>query len=179
MGGPGSGKCWWKTTKLTVEECLPLDINKLVRDGLIFRGYASGSLTWTRTSTGEQSASAGFELEPVGETGLIFRLIYTITIRGEAHEVDEPIHLTTTEPHFGGIRWWFVCPLTVNGQFCGRRVGKLYVPPRAKYFGCRHCHDLTYRSCQESHKFDAMYAYLGRKVGLPPREVKKLLEDGL
>jgi hypothetical protein len=28
-------------------------------------------------------------------------------------------------------------------------VGKLYLPPGARYFGCRRCHELTYRSCQE------------------------------
>jgi hypothetical protein len=29
---------------------------------------------------------------------------------------------------------------------------KLYLPPAARYFGCRHCHDLTYRSAQEHNK---------------------------
>ena len=29
-------------------------------------------------------------------------------------------------------------------------MGKLYLPPGGRYFGCRHCHDLTYRSRQES-----------------------------
>ena len=28
-------------------------------------------------------------------------------------------------------------------------MGKLYLPPGARYFGCRRCHELTYRSCQE------------------------------
>ena len=32
---------------------------------------------------------------------------------------------------------------------CGRRVGKLYLAPSGHYFGCRHCHELTYRSAQE------------------------------
>jgi len=31
-------------------------------------------------------------------------------------------------------------------------VGKLYLPPGGKYFGCRHCYNLTYKSCQESDK---------------------------
>jgi hypothetical protein len=33
---------------------------------------------------------------------------------------------------------------------CGRRVGKLYLPPVARYYGCRTCHDLTYISFQRS-----------------------------
>jgi hypothetical protein len=45
-------------------------------------------------------------------------------------------------------RWSFICPLIVNGRPCGRRVGKLYLPPSARYFGCRHCHGLTYTSAQ-------------------------------
>ena len=60
--------------------------------------------------------------------------------------------VTTTRPRFGGLRWWFVCPLLVDGVACRRRVGKLYLPPRARYLGCRHCHQLTYRSCQEHDK---------------------------
>ncbi len=27
-----------------------------------------------------------------------------------------------------------------------------YLPPSARYFGCRHCHELTYRSAQEHDK---------------------------
>lgn len=34
----------------------------------------------------------------------------------------------------------------------GRRVGKVYLPPGGKYFGCRHCYQLSYRSSQESDK---------------------------
>ena len=40
---------------------------------------------------------------------------------------------------------WFVCPLVG----CGRRVGKLYLPPGGRYYGCRHCYRLTYESAQE------------------------------
>ena len=38
--------------------------------------------------------------------------------------------------------------LVRNNVACGRRVRKLYLSGR--YFGCRHCHNLTYRSRQES-----------------------------
>jgi hypothetical protein len=31
-------------------------------------------------------------------------------------------------------------------------MGKLYLPPGGRYFGCRHCYGLTYRSCQEHDK---------------------------
>lgn len=175
MGGYGSGRRWGAFAKQTVEDCLQLDVNKLARDGLIRRTFASGSLTWTNTATGKEDASAGFRLEPFGETGLVFRLIYTVTSRGEKHDVDEPIRLTTTQPHFGGLRWWFLCPLIVNGQPCGHRVGKLYLPPGANYYGCRHCYDLTYSSAQEAHKFDGLYRYLVSRTGASESLIRRLL----
>ncbi len=34
----------------------------------------------------------------------------------------------------------FLCPLTVNGQSCGRRARTLYLPLHQKYMGCQACH---------------------------------------
>ena len=39
----------------------------------------------------------------------------------------------------------------MNGH-CNRRVAKLYLPPGGRYFGCRLCHGLTYKSAQEHDK---------------------------
>jgi hypothetical protein len=78
------------------------------------------------------------------------RLQYTFTASGQA--IDYRVRLTTTRQRFGGLRWWFVCPLLVRDQPCDRRVGKLYLPPGARYYGCRHCYELTYKSCQEHDK---------------------------
>ena len=46
-------------------------------------------------------------------------------------------------------------------------------------FGCRHCYDLTYLSCQESHKYDRMYAQLADGIpGLTAKEVGRMfMED--
>jgi hypothetical protein len=60
---------------------------------------------------------------------------------------------------------------------CGRRVGKLYLPPGASYFGCRHCYELTYKSCQESHKLDSMFKLLAKDTGMDPKTVKRLLRE--
>ncbi len=70
--------------------------------------------------------------------------IEAVRRRGEA------IHIR--EIRGGGVRWWFICPLIKNSTPCRRRVGKLYIPPRYKYFGCRHCYELSYRSRQEYDK---------------------------
>jgi len=76
------------------------------------------------------------------------RFQYTSTRRstGEKTECDYKVRLVTTPCHFGGVRWWFLCPLITNGVSCGRRVGTLYCPPGATYYGCRHCYNLTYES---------------------------------
>jgi hypothetical protein len=74
------------------------------------------------------------------------QLAYRCPATGE--QLAYPVRLVTTRCHFGGSRWWFRCPLVKNGHPCGRRVRRLYL--RGRYFGCRHCHDLTYTSSQES-----------------------------
>jgi hypothetical protein len=83
--------------------------------------------------------------------------------------------VTSTVPRFGGLRWWFVCPLAVNGRDCGRRVGKLYLPDGARYFGCRRCHDLVYRSSQQARKPGALLFRIAAQVGCSPQEVNRLL----
>ena len=157
MGGPGSGRWGWTRPKKTVESCRILSAVELTRDGMLEAGMsAGGELSWTRTSTGEQPASISYYVNMLAGESPTIRLYYTITRRGEDHgeDLDYQVSLTTTFPVKGGVRWWFRCPLVGNGRYCGRRVGKLYLPPGRRYFGCRHCYDLTYRSCRESHKFD-------------------------
>jgi hypothetical protein len=80
--------------------------------------------------------------------------------RRDNEDVSIPVRLETTPTQFGGRRWWFICPLIVRG-IATRRAAKLYLPPGAKYFGCRKCHDLTYRSCQEVHQTERLFGRLG------------------
>ena len=62
----------------------------------------------------------------------------TLTYNLKEKNIQDVIPLTYTPCHFGGIRWWFLCPS------CKRRVGLLYKPYHKDYFRCRHCYDLTY-----------------------------------
>jgi hypothetical protein len=80
------------------------------------------------------------------------------------------IPLTYTIPNYGGIRWWFLCPVSKDGVLCNRRPSRLYLPLDEKYFGCRQCHDLTYMSCQDSHK-NNIYTELARETGMTQRQV--------
>ena len=174
MGGTGSGRWGWHDKKTTVEECLALSAGKLARDGIIAQSPGAGWLWWTNTATGELTASVGYTRETDGNL-VVLRLRYTVTRRdGESVGVDEPIALQTTPSPVGGFRWWFTCPLVVNGRLCGRRVGKLYLPPGSRYFGCRHCHDLTYVSCQESHRYDRLFGHLAAETGVDERLVRAM-----
>ncbi len=72
------------------------------------------------------------------------RLSYSVCLtRGY---LDYSVGLQFTLPTYGGLKWWFICPLVVNNRACGRRVRKLFMPPGGSFYGCRHCYELRYRS---------------------------------
>jgi hypothetical protein len=151
LGGYGSGERR-TSVKRTVEDCCAMDANRLACDGFFnFGGIASGTYTWRRGDDEEPAATVGFEVNAGAERPW-FRVHYTVTNArtGERRDVDETGALAITRVAGGGRRFWFTC------FGCGRRVGKLYLPAAEYYFRCRKCHDLTYRSCQESHKYDRM-----------------------
>jgi hypothetical protein len=151
MGGPGSGDHyhWWRGAKKeVVEDCRSLDANRWMREGILTAGIRrTGGWNRYRDASREQvESSIGYEVDTTGPLPWV-RLFYTITRTGE--KLDYRIRLATTRPRFGGLRWWFICPLIVNGRACEGRAAKLYLPPGGRYFGCRACHRLTYRSVQE------------------------------
>jgi hypothetical protein len=149
MGGPGSGRWDWHTKAHTVEACLTLDANRLTRFGVFNTGaYQAGKLTWAGGKKGENGI--GYEACTPDGADPWLRLRYTFAATGAGE--DYRVRLTTTQPRFGGRRWWFVCPLILADRPCERRVGKLYLPPGGRYFGCRRCYRLTYTSCQAHDK---------------------------
>ena len=172
MGGYGSTRWTWHNKATPVEDCHKLDVfgfKDAIRHG---RGYF-GAVTWYRGrgSYERKTGSISYRVERHGDAPAI-RLLYSI---GDA-SFDYPVMLTPTHPYFGGQRWWWVCPLTLNGQPCLRRVGVLYLPPGGRYFGCRHCYRLTYTSCQESHQYDSLFAGIGAEMGITGKEVQRLLK---
>ncbi len=140
------GRYYWNS-KTTVEDATQLNIFKLKEFGLL-DGYRSSTLTWTRRLSGHKS-SIGILVDT---EELYAKVNYTTTDRNtdEKTDYDYRISLTTTPCNFGGVRYWFICPLSRNGVYCGRRVGTLYLASGGKYFGCRHCYDLSYESRNES-----------------------------
>lgn len=146
----GSGRWgWFHRKKRTVEECRALDLGAILRGRDPTPGLA-GTLTWSRRD--EVVASVGYVIAGSPGGGLAVRLLYTWTPRippGAApQEVSLDVRLEPGAVPRGRSRWWGRCPLAAGGVPCGRRIGKLYLPPGSMYFGCRHCHRLTYHSRQ-------------------------------
>ena len=150
-------------TKPTVEGCYSLDARRWAREGVIEPGRKwIGSWTWSDRETSEVKSSISVEATCQDDVGIV-RLTYTRTqYDGEKESLDYSVRLATTRPHLGGLRWWFVCPLVKNGVPCVRRVAKIY--RRGRYFGCRNCHGLAYRSSQEAHQDERNERRLGRLV---------------
>ena len=174
MGGYGSGpNC---CSKQTVESCRCIDVNRWIREGIIAEGIIRrGGWVWRDAYTEEQTASIGYEVNTIHYSDPWVRLFYTFS--ESKREVDYRIHLQRMPVHFGGIRWWFTCPLVVGGRSCNRRVGKLYLPPGGIYYGCRHCYNLTYTSCQESRKYDSLFRKLAISAGTTPDIVKRVFSN--
>jgi len=134
MGGMGSG--WQGQRKTTVEEGLVLDIKDLVAKGALIPGaYRRGSLTW-------QCDGSEFEYESKlrqdGTGSLFLRCV------GPGQQFCHWVSLCSTVPHYGGRRWWFICPVKKI------RIAKLYLPSGVTQFASRKAHNLTYRSSRES-----------------------------
>jgi hypothetical protein len=178
MGGSGSGRqtCWDKKT--TVEECRQLDAARWMREGILRAdAHHLGSWGWWDRYSGEQTASVGYLVNTTNIHTPLVRLFYTITRRnGEQIECDYWILLSTTRPTYGGLRWWFICPLIANDRPCRRRVQKLYLPSGGTYYGCRHCYDLTYTSSQESHKHDRWWKLIAKDTDWDWRAVRNVME---
>jgi hypothetical protein len=161
-----SSRWGWHTKRQTVEDSRTLDLSELARKVAV-NSWSSGRVSWFRGEA--EVASICYAVTQEG-SGPVVTLEYTITRTGEL--VTIPIELETTQPRFGGVRWWGRCP-------CSRRVGKLYLPGGATRFACRHCHGLTYTSCQEHDKRvdalrrnpDALAALVNNPRGCSPSDL--------
>jgi len=108
------------------------------------------NIIWSRNC--EELARIGYSISTVTGDAFI-RLTYKLKRwnEDEWRPIDIKIKLESVPCHFGGERWYFRCGLSRNGVYCGRRVAILYQV--GDYFGCRHCADLSYDSCNESKRF--------------------------
>lgn len=178
--------------KDTVEDCRSVSISFLKKhDYLSENSYKSGGISW-KNCYGEETSSIGIVVSTF-EGEKYVRFCYTVTSRssGEKTEYDYKVQLTTTACNYGGVRYWFICPLSRNDIYCGRRVGKVFCPPGANYYGCRHCYNLSYESRNEIRsgrlallglvlKYDRQMEELYNRIkrwsyrGQPTKKVRKL-----
>ena len=185
------GRYYWDK-KDTVEESRSVSISFLKKHGYFSEPCSmSGTLSW-KNCLGEETGSISVFVSTMYEESYV-RFYYTVTNRssGEKTDYDYKVQLTTTPCNFGGVRYWFICPLSRNGVYCRRRVAKLYKAPRGNYFGCRHCYNLSYESRNECRlgqfgqlgyllKAERQYEELYNKTkrwtwrGRPTRKARKL-----
>lgn len=133
------------TSRLTVEKC-PIQWSISIHRGKLCPG-SSGTLSWNSIPDGSFLGRLKYEIHAGGPAGrAIFFPRQFFCVGGTFCEGgSQTIPLSTTRPHLGGNRFWFVCG-------CGRRSGKLYLPSGETVFRCRRCYDLTYESAQQHSK---------------------------
>ncbi len=128
-------------SKLKANDCFKLSVYDLYKNKTLVNGNW-GTLKWT--SRYRADFPVKFSVSMLPEYGFI-NLSYTLFSQEKPRPISYPVYLITTPCNYGKHRFWFICPLTVNDKYCGKRVATLYKPPSSSYFGCRHCHNLTYR----------------------------------
>lgn len=142
---------WAWSNRETVESCQTFSVFELNQKQAL-SGRVSAKVSWmTVWGTAEQSIGiyvvATGDLGYAGHVQLRYKLTHALT--GDSEDIEYTVGLEATSCYFGGVRYWFVCPLMHGSDVCNERVGKLYLPSHGKYFGCRKCYNLTYRSQRE------------------------------
>ena len=105
MGGYGSG--WQGSKKTTVEDSLCLSISALVKKKALVAGaWTRGSWQWSYQGSAPH-ARIGYEANLIDPDAAWLKLTYTAS----GTPMDYQVRLVTTEPTYGGRRWWFLCPM--------------------------------------------------------------------
>jgi hypothetical protein len=142
MGGYGSTRWGWRTTRATTDEVIALDVRALARRRYFTAGpgkAAAGIETWR--GNGDEIACVGVHYRGDDPSAVI--LEYQMCWPGEErHTIRERVQLDYTPCPFGGVRRWFECP------GCGRRCALLFCVE--ELFRCRVCHGLAYRSTRQT-----------------------------
>jgi len=149
MGGVGSGRRTYATTP-TVEQSFQIDADDLT-DGVDHPGDARGRREWRPEHFPDVDLTVHFEAAEDADRTTHVRLEYEVRpVRGEDFQESHPVRIVYTEPNYGGVRPWFRCPGVVDGEKCGSRVRKLYLPNGGEYWLCRECYGLGYTSSRAS-----------------------------
>ncbi len=153
MGNENSGRWSDPGAKTTVEECDYIDMLAWSRGRQMRHECCyTGSWKWPRSRPEEVLDRTGrvincihYSIELLGDPYV--RMCYKDPRSGGFY--DYTVDLASTRANYGGLRWWFLCPVIMAGRACGRRVRKLYLAPGRRYFACWRCCDLCYTSQRE------------------------------
>lgn len=136
MGGWGSGRQYGKPV---AEECLRVDLGWMLRKGLALPGsYRTGTLSWS--CGGQPSGSVSYKADMTDPDNSRLILTYTRGTGDDAEYVVQDIALTYSLPHYGGRRWWMICP------YRGHRISILYKPGNGDRFASRKAWRVHYKS---------------------------------
>jgi hypothetical protein len=140
-----------------VEEARSIDAARLRRKGFFSR--EPGTLWTSSWGDGETEAKVSYWREDYLEEPFLLWFRYNVQRPGEEwFKMEYPVEIQSTECHFGGLRHWFICPLSLDGKECGRRCRVLYLAGGMRYFGCRECQRLTYAT-QRFHRDTFWHLY--------------------
>jgi hypothetical protein len=137
-----------------------VDIAWMIRSGKATPGqWISGSLYWNYG--GEPAGSISYVANMEDASGSYLRLNVWRGSGDDREHVEQKIRLAFTEPHYGGRRWWMICP------YKGVRAAKLYLPNGGDRFASRQAWGLAYQSQRVGHRdraFEKLFR-LQRKLG--------------
>jgi len=142
--------------RVCLEDGLKLDLNQLIRDGIV----VSGALT-SRTIFWQVARSR----ETVGVAVITADLTVCPRIRVRMRGLDQTIDLIPQRRHFGGLQWYFRCPVL------GRRVSVLWKPPGAARFCSR-------QSWGKQVAYQTQFVGRARRLGIGRERIRSLLGSG-
>lgn len=105
---------------------------------LVPGAYVAGSLNWTRGGEPSGAISYAAIMDEPGMERLI--LTYTRGSGADKESVRQEVRLVSTQPHYGGKRWWMICP------YKGTRCAKLFLPGNGDRFASRAAWKVQYQS---------------------------------
>jgi hypothetical protein len=119
MGGQGSGNFSWRRSRRDlVEHALVLDMTALNQDRRLIPGTEMIGRWQATASLGSRTMTITYD----GNLTNLDEATLHITFWAMGMERSQTLRLAATRLHLGGVRLWFVCPVT------GRRARALYLP---------------------------------------------------
>jgi hypothetical protein len=144
MGGQGSGHFSWRRSRRDlVEHALVLDMAALNQDRRLIPGTEMIGRWQAASALGGRTMTVTYD----GNLTNLDEATLYISFWARSMEQCQTLRLAATRPRLGGVRLWFVCPVT------GRQARALYLPEGQVRFASREAYRLSYRSQGESDLF--------------------------